>query len=417
MNIIALIIKREYLSRVKKKSFIIMTILGPILMAALLVGPTLLAQKTEDTGMKVIAVLDNKANHFEQKLESKKNIQFVFIKGKTKAEFLKGLGKEQFYAFLYNSDEAKYSVDSITLASTQQPSIQVKSFISSTLSKKIEREKLKKLGIDEAVLNSIKTEVDIKTLKMNADGDAKKSSSELITVIAYVASFMIYMFVLMYGIQIMRGVMEEKTSRIVEVIISSVKPFQLMMGKILGIALVALTQFGAWIVLSLGIFFVSRASMSGSKSTNEIFEMISTVPWGMFIFAFVFFFIGGYLLYGSLYAAVGSAVDSETDTQQFMMPISLPLIAAIMLLQPALTDPNGMLARVASIIPFSSPIIMVARIPFGVPWIELIISMLVLVASFIGLTWVAARIYRTGILMYGKKISYAELWKWLKYKG
>jgi len=255
-----------------------------------------------------------------------------------------------------------------------------------------------------------------------------------------------FLFVFMFGAQVQRGVIEEKTSRIVEVIISSVRPFQLMMGKVLGVALVGLTQFVAWVALTLILVATMQAfllpdltdaalqqsastpaigSLAGSQPVDAaitgkaaaIFDMLQSINFGLLLGCFLFFFIGGYLLYGSLFAAIGAAVDAETDSQQFMLPLTAPLIIGIMVMMTATQNPDGALAFWFSIIPFTSPVVMMARIPFGVPFWERLLSMALLAAAFIGAIWLSAKIYRTGILIYGKKITYAELWKWLTYKN
>ena len=259
------------------------------------------------------------------------------------------------------------------------------------------------------------------------------------------SGILIYFFIFLFGSQVMRGVIEEKTSRIIEVIVSSVKPFQLMMGKIIGIALVGLTQLLLWVVLTFSIVSIFQVSFSGNLPSNkteilstnnplqqidaekninldngkinEVFEAIFSIDYATIILSFIFFFLFGYLIYAALFAAIGSAVDSESDTQQFMLPITIPLIFSIVMAQVIIQNPDGPLAFWLSIIPLTSPIIMMIRIPFGVPAFDLILSMTLLVLGFIGTTWMAGKIYRTGILMYGKKVNYKELWKWLWYKS
>ena len=271
---------------------------------------------------------------------------------------------------------------------------------------------------------------DITTKIISEDGESIKSKAEASIGIGFFCGILIYMFIFMYGTMVMRGVIEEKTSRIVEVIISSVKPFQLMMGKILGVALVGLTQFILWILLTLLIstiaelVFLDVSSIAAEMSEQDqsiILVEISNLTGGinlMQIFlSFMFYFMAGYLMYSSLFAAVGSAVDAEADTQQFILPITIPLILAFILIQPIMDNPDGTLAFWMSMIPFTSPVIMMVRLPFGVANWELILSMFILIASFILTTWMAAKIYRIGILMYGKKATYKELWKWLTYKG
>ena len=279
-----------------------------------------------------------------------------------------------------------------------------------------------------------------------SDAGEKSSNGIVTTIISGFCAVLIYISVLIYGTQVMRGVMEEKTSRIVEVIISSVKPFQLMMGKIIGVALVGLTQFMLWIVLTAGLFTigtkligqpkekatsamdsrmggmpgqadVQQKMANGNNPVADVMKAIDTLNIPLIIGCFLFYFLGGYLLYSALFGAVGAAVDSETETQQFMFPIMMPIIAAIAFAQIAVRDPDGPLAVWTSMIPFTSPVVMMVRIPFGVPGWQLAVSMGLLVLGFIGTTWLAARIYRVGILMYGKKTSFRELSKWVFYKG
>ncbi|MBO7481490.1 MAG: ABC transporter permease, partial [Bacteroidales bacterium] len=283
------------------------------------------------------------------------------------------------------------------------------------------------------------------TTTMNDDGTEKESSTTVAMIIGYICGFLIYMFIFMYGSMVMNGVIEEKSNRIVEVIVSSVKPFQLMLGKIIGVALVGITQFVLWVMLTLGIVSVTYAVLQKDFSTadlnpqtqimgstltdatdvntddmakfDDIMKAMNSVNYVGLLLMFLFYFIGGYLLYAGMFAIAGSAVDNETDTQQFMLPITVPLLLAIFVMLSAINNPNGSLAYWFSIIPFTSPIVMLVRIPFGVPFTDIIISMVLLVATFIAMTWLAAKIYRVGILMYGKKTNYKELWKWLKYRN
>lgn len=286
------------------------------------------------------------------------------------------------------------------------------------------------------------------TIKLHEGGKEEKKFSEVATILGFVSALLIYMFVFMFGSQVMRGVIEEKTSRIVEVIVSSVKPFQLMMGKIIGVGMVGLTQFLLWVVLTLVIvvgfqtafptkfkatetenMMITDTGIPGTAQLGEdlsqiddsmmaqVAEGIRSINFGAIIFSFLFYFLGGYLLYAALFAAIGGAVDNETDSQQFMFPVTVPLIIAIVMAQYVINEPNGPIAFWLSIIPLTSPVIMMIRIPFGVPFTDLALSAGLLILGFLGTTWMAAKIYRTGILMYGKKVDYAELWKWLRYKG
>ena len=307
--------------------------------------------------------------------------------------------------------------------------------------------KLKRSGISQKDLDNLKSKINIKTKKIGDKGEEESSSAGASTVIAFVAGVLMFMFIMLYGVQVMRGVIEEKTSRIIEVMISSVKPFQLMLGKIIGIALVGLTQFLLWIVLTfsisalaVGIFInkddakkivsssqvgpvnpsaqqLQKAALSQGPMGN-IQESIQNLEIGKIISIFVFYFLGGYLFYSALYAAIGSAVDSETETQQFMMPVMMPLLVGYALSLSVVTnDPYGSIAFWLSMIPFTSPIAMAVRLPYGVPAWELALSMGILIVGFIGTVWFAARIYRVGILMYGKKASFKEILKWFWYKN
>lgn len=445
MNKIKLIISREYLTRVKKKSFIIMTILGPILFAALFIGPAWIAS-LEDTDIKNIAVIDN-SGIFINKLPDADYIKFKYIEDQSLNEVKKNFPESDYYAVLQIMPSITYEPSAVHLYSKKKTSFSVKSHIASSMEKELKNKKLRSHGINEEVLESIKSDVSIRTIQWTDDGEEKESSTEIAMAVGYAGGFMIYIFIFMFGAQVMRGVIEEKSSRIVEIIVSSAKPFQLMMGKIVGIALVGLTQFLLWIILTFiivsGVKTVFFPEL-GTKNAQEvvvqdffegqdmeqveniqpqnmdqfsgIFNSIKSIDFGVLIGSFIFFFLGGYLLYGSLFAAVGSAVDNEADTQQFMFPITIPLVLGIFVMINAINTPDSPVAFWFSIIPLTSPIVMMVRIPFGVPYWEIALSMGLLILTFIGSTWMAGRIYRTGILMYGKKVNYKELWKWIRYK-
>ena len=421
MNKIWLIISREYLVRVKKKSFIVMTILGPILMAALLVTPTILSM--QDQQNRLIAITEKNIDFLEP-LNKIENTQFNVIPNEEFKLLKKDFSQTGYYAVLDKNEDQFY------LLSDQQISLSVKRSIADKIEKIIERDKLKLAGIDLKVLEESETKINIQTKIVTLDGENINSSTEGSMGIGFITGILIYMFIFMYGTMVMRGVIEEKTNRIVEVIISSVKPFQLMMGKIIGVALVGLTQFILWIVLTLALASLAELllfspneliSQANSAENTEMMSKITSLVGGInfiqIMLCFMFYFMSGYLLYSSLFAAVGSAVDAEADTQQFILPITIPLLLAIMLIQPVMDNPDGTLAFWMSMIPFTSPVIMMVRLPFGVENWELIISMLSIIIGFVATTFLAAKIYRTGILMYGKKISYKELWKWLSYKG
>lgn len=446
MNKIKLIISREYLTRVKKKSFVVMTILGPILFAAMMVVPAWLASM-EDTDIKNIAVIDS-SGIFINKIPDTDYIKFEYLQNKSLKEVKKDFAASGYYAALQILPSITYEPSAVHLYSEKQPSFSVKSHISNAMERELKNKKLRAHGIDDEVLRSIKADISIRTIQWTEDGEAKESSTEIAMVVGYASGFLIYFFIFMFGAQVMRGVIEEKTSRIVEIIVSSAKPFQLMMGKIVGIALVGLTQFVLWIVLTTAIITGAKTAFFPELETKNaqevvvqdlfeqqniaqadqiqpqnldkvtsIFNSIKSIDFGVMFGSFIFFFLGGYLLYGSLFAAIGSAVDNETDTQQFMLPITIPLILGIFVMMNVVQNPESPIAFWFSIIPFTSPIVMMVRIPFGVPYWEVALSMVLLVLTFIGSVWMAGKIYRTGILMYGKKVNYKELWKWLRYKS
>ncbi|NLU40455.1 MAG: ABC transporter permease [Bacteroidales bacterium] len=450
MNKTLLIFKREYLTRVTKKTFLIMTLLMPILMGALMVVPTYLANK-ESTSEQLVGVVD-RSSIFLGELENSKSTKFQFIKPEEYDKIKDNLQAKGFYALLEIPGNI-LTTNKVVVSSQKQISIDVKSHIDSQLERVLENQKraelISRVGIPdlEEQLKATKTNISVETIKIGDDGLARKGSTEIAMGIGFAASFLIYMFVFMYGGMVMRGVSEEKQNRIVEVIISSVKPIQLMMGKILAIAAVGLTQVLIWLVLLLGIFTGAK-SMLGSDpkmqqlaqsqaenimmGTNpsvqvmqtiepnqfdQIAEQITSLNLPMLIISFIVYFILGYLLYSSLMAAIAAAVDSEEDVNQFMLPVTIPLVAAIVMMANVVKNPDGAIAIWGSHIPFTSPIIMMVRIPFGVPWWELLISISVLAVTMFGAVWVAAKIYRTGILMYGKKPTWKELGKWLKYKS
>lgn len=471
MNKIFLIIQREYLTKVKKKSFIVMTLLGPLLMASLFILPIYLASRQDDK--QLISVLDE-TGLFSGKFENSENYTFVPALGNLQ-ESKDTLMKRGNYMLLHIPATQLNIPNNAIIYSDKQPTLNLKGYIKGVMSRELEKQKLSaeirkeilrntpgyQPGNDtsaedlmsETILKNIKTEVNITTYKTDEGGAEQKSFTEVTMIVGLVASIMIYMFIFMFGAQVMRGVIEEKTSRIIEVIVSSVKPFQLMAGKIIGVALVGLTQFLLWIVFTFIIITAVQTAFpdqfkkakteqtkiagqsialpneaapatpntieanTGNDKVNELFEAFSSINLPLMIVAFILYFLFGYLLYGALFAAIGSAVDNETDTQQFMLPVTVPLILSIIVAQTVIQNPESPLAFWMSMIPFTSPVIMMVRIPFGVPGWEIALSIALLILGFLGTTWLAAKIYRTGILMYGKKSNYKELWKWIRYKG
>jgi len=420
MRKIWLIIKREYLVRVRKKAFIVMTIVGPLLMAALMIVPTYLANETQE--LRTIAIEED-GFEFTNQIEDTDFLHFSKIPTEEAILLKNDFSESNYYALLYIEG------DNFTLYSNQQISLTVSKAIENQLEQIIEHQKLKAAGIDLTILSESQSTVHITTKIITEDGSTTNSKAEASMGIGFICGILIYIFIFMYGTMVMRGVIEEKTSRIVEVIISSVKPFQLMMGKILGVALVGLTQFALWILLTIAIasvaelMFMDSSSMTSELNSTQqsiLLSELSNLTGGInlmqILVSFIFYFLAGYLMYSSLFAAVGSAVDAEADTQQFVLPITIPLILAFILIQPIMENPDGPLAFWMSIIPFTSPVIMMVRLPFGVATWELALSMSILILSFVLTTYLAGKIYRTGILMYGKKTSYKELWKWLSYK-
>lgn len=437
MNKILLIIQREYFSRVKNKSFILMTFLVPLLMIGVWGLIIFLAKNSfENSKASTIHVVDA-SGLVADKLESSNQVTYIQTDkplSEEKAALLQESAENQFLLVIPEDFESTKSVE---LLSSQKPSITLQDAVESDLEKVLRNHQLAASGIDVSTLNNINSNVKIAAKEVTSEGE-KNSSAGATMLIAIILSIVIYLTLFIYGAQVMRGIIEEKQSRIVEVVISSVKPFQLMFGKIVGIGLVGLTQFLLWIIFSLVLSFIIGGLFMGSGSSEtqqlgasmqqvsqyqtgmsgKILNALGTINFGPIAFYFVLYFLGGYLLYSALFAAVGSAVDNETETQQFMFPITLPLLFAYMLSFSVLVnDPHGTLAFWLSMIPLTSPVAMLVRIPFGVPDWQIALSLILLVLGFIFTTWVAARIYRVGILMYGKKASYKELLKWFSYKG
>ncbi len=433
MNKILLIIKREYFSRVKKKSFLIMTFLVPMLIIGMYALIFALSMKGGDN-IPAVEVIDD-SGIFNKGLENKKSATFSKSELTLAEAKQKVIKNEDAFVLYIPADIA--SGGTIEMFSQKKAGLSVISTIESQLNDQMRTKLLADAGIDALTLDKIKPKLSVVSKELTLEGE-KDSSSGAAMAVGFAAAILIYMSLFIYGIQVMRGIIEEKTSRIVEVVISSVKPFQLMMGKIIGIGLVGLTQFLLWITLSIGLMTVAsqiifkgkmeqiKSEMPMSKQAAavnsdgpgmDIIKAVQTVNWTYILPIFIIFFLGGYMLYSALFAAVGSAVDSDTETQQFMLPITLPLLFTyIMSFSFIVNNPDSSLSFWLSIIPFTSPIAMMVRLPFGVPNWELALSIILLIGGFIFTTWVASRIYRVGILMYGKKVSFAELGKWFMYK-
>jgi len=450
MNKVFTIIKREYLTRVRKKSFIIMTILAPLLMASLVVVMPLMMM-SGDKDHKKIAVVEEITTDYINVIPDTKDEDFVYLPGTDINDIIKSFDTLGYYGVLFISPRA---LTSPILYSKSQPDIGLLDHISGSMEKEIEKNKLKEYNIEnlDSILKQIRTRVNPVTNLVDEAGVTTETSTGIAMVLAYIGGFLMYMLVFMFGAQVMRGVIEEKTSRVVEVIVSSVKPAQLMLGKIIGIALVGLTQFMIWIFLTIATVAIVKTTILEKTNMTEMTQNITKsvmeqnqgqVPadikvaevspqmaefskildnamnqnWLLIITAFIFYFVTGYLLYASVFAAIGSAVDNETETQQFMLPVTIPIILALMVAMGTMQNPGSAIAFWFSIIPLTSPIVMMARIPFGVPAWQIILSMSIMVITFIAFVWMAAKVYRTGILMYGKKTSWKEIWKWLRYSG
>ncbi|MBL7966905.1 MAG: ABC transporter permease [Prolixibacteraceae bacterium] len=448
MNKSLLILKREYLTRVKKKSFIIMTLLVPLMMAALTILPTYLAMM-DDKEERTIAVYDPTGLILNQ-LESNEYTKFHYIPEQEYQALRKDFKSGNYYAVLHIPTNI-LTISRAEMISDKQITFDIKNMVTRRIENIIEGEKRKQviseIGVPdlEKKLASTKTDIKVETIKLGEEGEAVKSSTEIAMAIGYAAGFIIYMFVFIYGTMVMRGVMEEKSNRIVEVIISSVKPFQLLFGKVIGIGLVGLTQIAIWVVLSVVIATGATAFLGGDSAETvaqaqsimadqamnpmaqsaaaepnvvlEVLGMIGNLNIALIVFSLFFYFICGFILYASLMGAIGSAVDSDEDAQQLMLPVTMPLIFSIIILFAVAKNPEGPLAFWASMIPLTSPVTMMVRIPFGIPVWEIVLSMALLLGTIFGTIWMAGKIYRTGILMYGKKVNLKEIVKWLFYKN
>lgn len=434
MNKIFLIIEREYKTRVMKPAFIILTFLIPVLIVALVMVPLWLAS-FKDSSVKKILVVDNSGLYLDAFVNDE---VYTYEYKQVEIDGLRNFAVDGDYtAAIYISNDLTVDPGAATIYAEQQISMELRSHIRTKLKDKVENQKMQALNVPNLreLVEQTKADIDVKSMKWDKDGTQKTGSAELSLIVGMITAFIIYMFIVIYGAQLMQGVVQEKTSRIVEVIVSSIKPFELMMGKIIGIAMVGLTQFLLWVVLSVSILLVvgqyvnmeqmpvdpvaaSSLPMQSNPDLSQIQSVITMINDFDFVqtgILFVVYFLGGYLLYASLFAAVGSAVDNETDTQQFTLPVMLPIIFAIYAAIYSAENPDGPLAFWCSMIPFTSPIVMMVRLPFDVPVWQLALSIGILILSFIGTTWIAGKIYRTGILMYGKKVSWKEMLKWIKY--
>ena len=434
MNKVLLIIEREYLSRVRKRSFLVATFLVPALFIGMIVLVGFLTKQGGDVSTQIDII--DESGIFADKFKDEKPVDFSISTQSLADAKKKIINEENGFVLVIPKD---YSQGEIQLLSQKKANFLTLDVISSQMNSILKSKMLVDAGIDQQTLDNIHPDVSITSKEISTEGE-KDSSSGAAYGIGFAAAIMIYMSLFIYGAQVMRGVIEEKTNRIIEVVISSVKPFQLMLGKIIGIGLVGLTQFLLWIILSTTLMTLASSALapennvkteqSVTKQNPELTQQnvpnspllsalntLESVPFGFIITIFFVYFFGGYMLYSALFAAVGSAVDSDTETQQFMLPITLPLLFTYILsFSFIVNNPDSTLSFWLSIIPFTSPIAMMVRLPFGVPDWQLALSIVLLVGGFIFTTWVASRIYRVGILMYGKKASYKELVKWFRYK-
>ena len=439
MNKILLIIQREYITRVLKKSFWISSLLAPVLITAIYAIPIWLAMK--DKEVKRVEILDSSGLWKKSDLVDKE-LEFVFTSGKEQ-ELKMAFASKGFDAFVSIPEDVLANPKGVHIYSAKNIGMSLKQSVEKLIQNKVRQELLLKAGISSQIYESTQVDIDSKTITVSTDGKETSSSSGGAMILAGIMGFVLYITLLLYGSQVMNGVIEEKSSRIIEVIISSVKPYQLLLGKIIGVGLVGLTQFLLWIVLTIGLTQIT-GKFYGEKVQNnlaqiqkidsekqsdviskvdeespmsEVSKVLESTNIPMIIAAFLFYFFVGYMLYSSLFAAIGSAVESATEAQQFTFIVMVPIILSFLMAQYTMQDPDSNIAFWASMIPFTSPINMMVRLPYGVPGWELILSMTLLVLGFLGCSWVSARIYRVGILMYGKKVTWKELGKWLFYRG
>jgi ABC-2 type transport system permease protein len=441
MNKLKLIIRREFIAKVRNKSFIMMTFLGPIILVCLGFLVYFLMKKNDEKVKKIVYV-DNSELFTKDDFKDTKTIHYQDFTALGIEETKKKVEGGDYYGALIipKQDSLEVLATAIEFYSKDSPGLSVMNSLETKIERKLRNEKLNDFGIDIEKINASKIQSNIKMFNFSGEESSKLINGLKIGV-GLIAGYLLMMFVMIYGTSVMRSVIEEKTSRIVEIIVSSVKPFQLMLGKIIGNASAGLLQFLIWGILifiittvASSIFGIDMVEMQTAKLPAEqleaakqavgidkmqliILEILRLPILKMFVL-FIFYFLGGFMLYSSMFAAIGAAVDNETDTQQFMLPIMLPLILGVYVgFATVINEPHGSIAVLFSHIPFTSPIVMLMRVPFGVSWTELLISMTLLLVTFVFMVWLAAKIYRVGILMYGKKPSYKDLYKWLKYKG
>ncbi|MFT4019548.1 ABC transporter permease [Terrimonas sp.] len=437
MNKIGLIIEREYMTRVKRKSFLLTTILVPIVIIAFY-AVIIAVSISGESNTQRIAVLDN-ANLFNGVIETSKSDKssYHFIHNETEQSFKSKYKGEGYSLFLYIPESYNKDSGQIKIHSQAAVSIFAKADIERKINAAVEKKRLLAANIDPEIYKNIKADIEVENTIDSGKGE-QKGVAGVAYAISFIAGILIYMILLIYGTMVMRGVMEEKTNRIAEVIVSSAKPFQLMLGKIIGIGAVGITQFAIWIVLMIVLQFaipfifpdlfeqISNPAVMSNPAMQQvnsgkmvtILQGLHSLPVAKMVLCFIFYFIGGYLLYAALFAAIGSVVsEDQNEAQQLVFPVMMPLILGFVIMTKAINDPDSGLAVFGSMFPLTSPIVMMGRITFGVPPWQLALSMVLLVLGFLFFTWLTAKIYRTGILLYGKKVTWKEMWKWMVRKS
>ncbi|MGL5786500.1 MAG: ABC transporter permease [Bacteroidales bacterium] len=430
MSKIGLVIQREYTAKVRNKTFLLLTFLMPLFFIAMVAIPLWLSTfKSSD--VQRIGIVDHTSLYSDVLKDTDKYKFIVLDNGTTDLNAFPADGDtvNKYNSYLIIDAPITKEDNKLTFISDKQISSDLRKYVENNFESYIYDQRLNSSGVDnikEIIANS-KIQIDVNTLKKNAEGEEIQSSGEFASGIGMAITLIIYMFIFFYGAQVMNSVVEEKSNRIVEILISSVSPMDLMMGKILAVALVGLTQMIIWIIMIGGALtyfglaasaFGSAEAVTAAPETNEMFgevmSLLKSFNWGLILSMFIIYFIGGYLIYSSLFAAVGAAVDNQADTQQFMLPITVPIVFGLYAGIYSVENPDGPLAFWCSMIPLTSPIVMMVRLPYDVPVWEIIVSLIILFGSFIGIVYIASRIYRVGILMYGKKTSYKDLWKWIR---
>lgn len=433
---IGIVIAREYLTRIRKKSFILMTILAPLFFVFISILPVLLVNLDTDGDTQEVAIID-RTGQYASLFED--TDQYRFVSADKTAEEYKSAGEDQpITALLVINQDLLQDPKAVSLFSFKQLAPGLESYINQTLSSYLTEQKIASYNIEnlDQIIRESKVSISVSTYKWSEDGAETSSSSTIATVMGIGLALLSYMFILTYGSMMLQSVLEEKKTRIMEVIISSIKPFELMMGKIIGIGLLGLTQIAVWCVLTTGLYFVAQFVFLGSlyspemitqvqmtqtsaesmQTAFEVFSVVRGINFFEIVTMFVLLFIGGFLIYSSILAALGSSVSSDEDAGQLMLPVTLLIMVSFYVGMACANNPEGQLAYWASLFPLTSPIVMMVRLPYDVPLWQQVLSVVLLYLSFVGITYISAKIYRVGVLMYGKKPSLKELWRWTKYK-